>query len=100
MKINEDYKQMVLANAIITNIIYLTTFNKDGTMSAKRRDLTEEVLRATVENMMSHAERSGRAVFSWGGSGDVATLAYIPNHLHDSFLNWCDEVGYKKTGSK
>lgn len=57
MKINEDYKQMVLANAIITNIIYLTTFNKDGTMSAKRRDFTEEVLRVTVENMMSHAEQ-------------------------------------------
>lgn len=97
MKINEDYKQMVLANAIITNTIYLTTSNKDGTMSAKRRDFTEEVLRATVENMIGHAEQNGRAVFSWRTNKyGVATLAYIPNHLHDSFLNWCDEVGYGK----
>ena len=96
MKTNEHYKQMILANAGISNKIYLTTSNKDGSMSMKRRDFTEEVLRSAVGNMMGYQKDTGRAVFSWEVNEDEkATLAYIPNHLHNNFLDWCDEVGYK-----
>lgn len=96
MKTNEHYKQMILANAGISNKIYLTTSNKDGSMSMKRRDFTEEVLRAAVGNMMGYQKDTGRAVFSWEVNEDEkATLAYIPSHLRNNFLDWCDEVGYK-----
>ena len=94
----EHYKNMILANVAITNQIYLTTENKNGLMSMKRRDFTDEVLRATVQNMMIHAKRNGRAAFSWKVQDDKkATLAYIPDEILDDFLEWCDSVGYKKS---
>lgn len=93
----EHYKNMILANAAITNQIYLTTANKDGLMSMKRRDFTDDVLRATVQHMMTHAKHNGRAAFSWKVQDDKkATLAYIPDEFLDEFLEWCDSIGYEK----
>ncbi|WP_430508566.1 DUF7446 family protein, partial [Lactococcus cremoris] len=94
---SEVYKNMVIANAAISNDIYLTTINKDGMMSLKRKVITEDVLRATVQNMKKDAERNGRVVYSWSASDKVVTLAFIPDELRVQFLKWCDEVGYLRT---
>lgn len=94
---SEVYKNMVIANAAISNDIYLTTINKDGMMSLKRKVITEDVLRAAVQNMKKDAERNGRAVYSWSASDKVVTLAFIPDELRVQFLKWCDEVGYLRT---
>lgn len=94
---SEHYKNMILANAAITNTIYLTTGNKDGTMSLKRRNFTEEVLQAAMLNMKEHAESNGRAVFSWElMDGTKGTLAYIPDELHDKFIEWCEKENYSR----
>lgn len=94
---SEVYKNMVIANAVISNDIYLTTINKDGMMSLKRKVITEDVLRAAVQNMQKDTERNGRAIYSWDASGKIATLAFIPDELRVQFLKWCDEVGYSRT---
>ena len=94
---SEVYKNIVIANAAISNDIYLTTINKDGMMSLKRKVITEDVLRATVQNMKKDAERNGRVVYSWSASDKVVTLAFIPDELRVQFLKWCDEVGYLRT---
>ena len=94
---SEVYKNMVIANAAISNDIYLTTINKDGMMSLKRKVITEDVLRATVQNMKKDAERNGRVVYSWSAGDKVVTLAFIPDELRVQFLKWCDEVGYLRT---
>lgn len=94
---SEVYKNMVIANAVISNDIYLTTINKDGTMSLKRKVITEDVLLAAVQNMQKYSEINGRAVYSWSASDKIVTLAFIPDELRVQFLKWCDEVGYSRT---
>ncbi|MCT0052076.1 DUF7446 family protein [Lactococcus lactis] len=94
---SEVYKNMVIANAAISNDIYLTTINKDGMMSLKRKVITEDVLRAAVQNMQKDTERNGRAIYSWSAGNKIVTLAFIPDELRVQFLKWCDEVGYSRT---
>lgn len=94
---SEAYKNMTIVNAAISNDIYLTTLNKDKTMSLKRKVVTEDVLMSTVQHMYKDVESHGRAIYSWSAGEELLTLAYIPKELREQFLEWCEEVGYLRT---
>lgn len=64
-----------LVTSALANRIYLTSINKNGTMSSKREDMTSEAIYAVFDHMKTNYERNGHTRLIIKGQGE---LKFIP----------------------
>jgi len=69
-------EKLAIRNAFLSNEIYLTTLDKEGTMTDKRKVVTDEVLKATFQYMMTNHKRTGKNRLFIDGVGEIKFTSY------------------------